>query len=81
MTANVHIPEKQGTTEEVDAIDLMLSRMGENTLGGNAAGPLGQEESQEGLMRRAGNGQGAVEICTTAVPPPLVQKCHRLVAV
>ena len=38
-------------------------------------------ERQDGVLRRTGNGQGAVEICASAVPPSLVQKCHRLVAV
>ena len=33
------------------------------------------------MLRRTGNGQGAVEICATAVDPSLVQKCHRLVSV
>ena len=75
MTANIGTPDKMGATEEVDAIDLMLSRMGDNPL------PAAQDGSQDGLMRLAGNGQGAVQICTAAVPPSLVQKCHRLVAV
>ena len=38
-------------------------------------------ERQDGVLRRTGNGQGTVEICASAVPPSLVQKCHRLVAV
>ena len=40
-----------------------------------------QNDSQGGLLRRTGNGQGAVEICAAAVPSSLVQKRHRLVAV
>ena len=40
-----------------------------------------QSGSQDGLFRLAGNGQGTVEICTAAVPPSLVQKCHRLVSI
>ena len=52
----------------------MLGRM-DNPL------PTAQDGSQDGLMRMTGNGQGAVAICATAVPPELVQKCHRLVAV
>ena len=75
MTANIGTPDKMGAAEEMDAIDLMLSRMGDNPL------PAVQDGSQDGLMRLAGNGQGAVQICTAAVPPGLVQKCHRLVAV
>ena len=53
---------------------LMLGRM-DNPL------PTAQDGSQDGLTRLAGNGHGTVEICTAAVPSPLVQKCHRLVAV
>ena len=75
MTANIGTPDKMGATEEVDAIDFMLGRMGDNPL------PTAQDGSQDGLMRMTGNGQGAVAICATAVPPELVQKCHRLVAV
>ena len=75
MTANIGIPGKMSATEEVDAIDIMLGRMGDNPM------PTAQDGSQDGLMRLAGNEQGAVEICTAAVPPLLVQKCHRLVAV
>ena len=38
-----------------------------------------QYGSQDGLFRRTGNGEGAVEVCATAVPPHLAQKCYRLV--
>ena len=75
MAANIGTPGKIGATEEVDAIDIMLGRMGDNQA------PLAQDGSQDGLLRLTGNGQGAVAICATAVPPELVQKCHRLVAV
>ena len=75
MTASISTPGKIGATEEVDAIDIMLGRMGDNQA------PLAQDGSQDGLLRLTGNGQGAVAICATAVPPELVQKCHRLVAV
>ena len=75
MAANISTPGKIGATEEVDAIDIMLGRMGDNQA------PLAQDGSQDGLLRLTGNGQGAVAICATAVPPELVQKCHRLVTV
>ena len=76
MAANISTPGKIGATEEVDAIDIMLGRMGDDVTAGQDLGA-----SHDGLLRRTGNGQGAVAICATAVPPELVQKCHRLVAV
>ena len=76
MHANIGTPQQPRDAAEPDAIDLLLGRMGDNVNLGNE-----QHDSQDGLLRRTGNGQGAVEICTAAVPPSLVQKCHRLVAV
>ena len=78
MRANIATPQPQRTPDagEPDAIDVLLGRMGDNAAAGNQ-----QNGSQDGLFRLAGNGQGTVEICTAAVTPSLVQKCHRLVAV
>ena len=71
MKVNTATPEKAG---EPDAIDVLLGRMGDNVMAGN-----NPEVSQDGLLRRTGNGEGAVEVCATAVPPHLAQKCYRLV--
>ena len=78
MRASIATPQPQRMPEagEPDAIDLLLGRMGDNPAAGNQ-----QSGSQDGLFRLAGNGQGTVEICTAAVPPSLVQKCHRLVSI
>ena len=76
MHANIGTPQQPRDAAEPDAIDLLLDRTGDNVNPGNE-----QNDSQDGLLRRTGNGQGAVEICAAAVPPCLVQKCHRLVAV
>ena len=78
MRVNIATPQPQRMPEagEPDAIDLLLGRMGDNPAAGNQ-----QNGSQDGLFRLAGNGQGTVEICTAAVPPSLVQKCHRLVSI
>ena len=76
MRANIATPQPQRVPEagEPDAIDVMLGRMGDNVTTGQE-----QIDSQDGLLRLAGNGQGAVEVCATAVPPKLAQQCYRLV--
>ena len=78
MRVNIATPQPQRMPEagEPDAIDLLLGRMGDNVAASNQ-----QNGSQDGLFRLAGNGQGTVEICTAAVTPSLVQKCHRLVSI
>ena len=76
MKVSLATPQRPMEAGEPDAIDVMLGRMGDPVALGNEQG-----ESQDGLFRRTGNGQGAVEICATAVDPSLVQKCHRLVSV
>ena len=76
MRANIATPQPQRTPEdgEPDAIDVLLGRMGDNMAAGKDP-----TMSQDGLLRRTGNGEGAVEVCATAVPPNLAQKCYRLV--
>ena len=76
MRANIATPQPPRVPEagEPDAIDVMLGRMGDNVTTEQE-----QIDSQDGLLRLAGNGQGAVEVCATAVPPHLAQKCYRLV--
>ena len=64
MTANIGTPGKNRATEEVDVIDIMLGRM-------DNPPPTAQDRSQDELMRLAGNGQGAVEICELR-PCPLL---------
>ena len=76
MKVSLATPQRPMEAGEPDAIDVMLGRMGDLVALENE-----QHDSQDGLLRRTGNGQGAVEICAAAVPPSLVQKCHRLVAV
>ena len=73
---SIATPQRTQENGEPDAIDVLLGRMGDNAAASNE-----QYGSQDGLFRRTGNGERAVEICATAVPPGLVQKCHRLVAV
>ena len=76
MRANIATPQPQRTPDagEPDAIDVLLGRMGDNMTAGQDL-----RASQDGLLRRTGNGEGAVEVCATAVPPHLAQKCYRLV--
>ena len=76
MKVSIATPQRGQEAGEPDAIDVLLGRMGDNAAAGNQ-----QNGSQDGLFRLAGNGQGTVEICTAAVPPSLVQKCHRLVSI
>ena len=76
MKVSIATPQRGLEAGEPDAIDVLLGRMGDN-----AAAGYQQNGSQDGLFRLAGNGQGTVEICTAAVPPSLVQKCHRLVSI
>ena len=78
LRASIATPQPQRTPDagEPDAIDVLLGRMGDNM-------GAGQDPniSQDGLLRQTGNGQGAVGVCATAVPPSLAQKCYRLVQV
>ena len=76
MKVSIATPQRGLEAGEPDAIDVLLGRLGDNVAAGNQ-----QNGSQDGLFRLAGNGQGTVEICTAAVPPSLVQKCHRLVSI
>ena len=76
MKVSIATPQRGQEAGEPDAIDVLLGRMGDYAAAGNQ-----QNGSQDGLFRLAGNGQGTVEICTAAVPPSLVQKCHRLVSI
>ena len=76
MKVSIATPQRGQEAGEPDAIDVLLGRMGDNAAAGNQ-----QNGSQDGLFRLAGNGQGTVEICTAAVTPSLVQKCHRLVSI
>ena len=76
MKVSIATPQRGLEAGEPDAIDVLLGRIGDN-----AAAGYQQNGSQDGLFRLAGNGQGTVEICTAAVPPSLVQKCHRLVSI
>ena len=74
MKVSIATPQRRQEAGEPDLIDVMLGRMGDDVTAGQDLGA-----SQDGLLRRTGNGEGAVEVCATAVPPHFAQKCYRLV--
>ena len=66
LKVSIATPQRAPEPGEPDAIDVLLGRMGNHMTEGH-----NPEVCQDGLLRRTGNGQGAVEICELR-PCPLL---------